>query len=197
MSQSSIAMWTYSQPTVLRSRPPRRVSAGLARVARDAGDAFAGAALDAPEFLDVDVDQLARPLALIAHCRLEAEPAELAHPDPGQDPRHRRERHVEGLGDLRAREAQPSQRRDRFDPLRGGAMRDPAWRRRTIKQPELALERGTAPTHLRAQRTLTSAAAAASVSVQPCIHNPTAELPTPFQTERRVSVKLHPVSSLD
>ena len=41
---------------------------------------------DAPEFLDVDVDQLARSGALVALDRLESEAAELAHPDPGQDP---------------------------------------------------------------------------------------------------------------
>jgi hypothetical protein len=52
-----------------------------------AEDALAGAALDAPKLLDVDVDQLARALAFVALGRLEPEAAELAHPDPGQDPR--------------------------------------------------------------------------------------------------------------
>ena len=63
-----------------------RADAGCVAAARapacvTPGDAFAGAALDAAELLDVDVDQLARPLALVAHRGLEAEAAELAHPD--------------------------------------------------------------------------------------------------------------------
>jgi hypothetical protein len=59
-------------------------------VAALSGDAMSGAAMDAPEFLDVDVDQLTRALAFVAHCWFQADPSELAHPDPGQDPRHRR-----------------------------------------------------------------------------------------------------------
>jgi hypothetical protein len=49
---------------------------------------LAGAALDAAQLLDVDVDQLAGALAFVATGRLEAQPAELAHPDAGQDARH-------------------------------------------------------------------------------------------------------------
>jgi hypothetical protein len=41
-----------------------------------AEDALASAALDAPELLDVDVDQLARPLTLVALRGLDPEPAE-------------------------------------------------------------------------------------------------------------------------
>ena len=48
---------------------------------------------------------------------------------------------------------------------------------------------------MRAQRTLTSAASAACVSVN-LEHDALAQIPAPFQTERRVSVKIHPVSSL-
>jgi hypothetical protein len=59
-----------------------------------AEDALAGAALDASELLDVDVDQLARPLALIALRGLHPQPAQPTHPDPGQDPRHRQDRPV-------------------------------------------------------------------------------------------------------
>ena len=66
------------------------------------GDRGAGAVLDPSQALDVDVDQLAGSLALLAHRGLEAEASELAHPDSRQDPRDGRERHVEDLGDLRA-----------------------------------------------------------------------------------------------
>src|SRR5206468_180465 len=64
----------------------------------------------------VDVDELARPLLLVAVRRLERlQPPELAQPDPGQDPRHRRGRHSQRLGDLRATHPQPAQRSDRRD----------------------------------------------------------------------------------
>src|ERR671929_200054 len=60
---------------------------GLGRVvAALAGHAVPGAVLDAPELLDVDVDQLAGMAALVAVGRLgRLEPRELAQPDPGQD----------------------------------------------------------------------------------------------------------------
>jgi hypothetical protein len=75
-------------------------------LAQPVADALARAAMDAPELLDVDVDQLAGPRALVALRGLAPQPAELAHPDPGQDARHRRQRHAEQLGDLGAGEAQ-------------------------------------------------------------------------------------------
>jgi hypothetical protein len=43
--------------------------------------------VDAPELLDVDVEQLAQPRALVALRGLQPQPRELAHPDPGQDAR--------------------------------------------------------------------------------------------------------------
>jgi hypothetical protein len=102
-------------------------------------DALARAALDAPELLDVDVDQLAGPLALVALRGLAPQPAELAHPDPGQDARHRRQRSIEDLGDFRSGEPQPSQRRDRFDSPLVGAIGDHGRRRGTIQQTARAL----------------------------------------------------------
>ncbi len=82
------------------------------------------AALDAPELLDVDVEQLTRSSSLVALRGLQAVPAELPKPDPGEDPRHRRERHLEALGDLRARHPQPPERGDHLDPALLGAVRD-------------------------------------------------------------------------
>src|SRR4051812_24880483 len=95
------------------------------------------AALDAAEFLDVDVDQLAGAFALIALRWLQAEPAELAHPDPGQDARDRRERPIEDLGDLGAGEPQAPQGRDHLDRVLVGAVGHTVRRRGTIEQPEL------------------------------------------------------------
>src|SRR5215211_2104583 len=69
-----------------------------------AEDAMAGApAADPPQLLDVDVDQLARPLALVAVGRLgRLEAAALAETDPRQPPGDRRERHPQDLGDSAA-----------------------------------------------------------------------------------------------
>jgi hypothetical protein len=44
-------------------------------LAQPVADAFAGAALDAPELFDVDVDELPGPFALIALSRLQAQPS--------------------------------------------------------------------------------------------------------------------------
>jgi hypothetical protein len=52
------------------------------------GDPLASAALDPSELLDVDVDQLPGTSSFIALSGLQAEPAELAHTDPGEDPGH-------------------------------------------------------------------------------------------------------------
>jgi hypothetical protein len=100
--------------------------------------ALSGAALDAPELLDVDVNELAGALALITLGRLEPEPAQTAHPDPGQDPRDRRDRHREQLGDLRASEPEPAQRGDCFDPLLAGAVGHDLGRAAAIQQSALS-----------------------------------------------------------
>jgi hypothetical protein len=94
-----------------------------------------GTAMDASELLDIDVDQFARDLALIALGGLQSEPAQLAHADPREDPRGRRDRPIEDLGDLRARKAQAAQRRDRLDRPLVAAIGDHAGSRRTINQP--------------------------------------------------------------
>jgi hypothetical protein len=87
---------------------PRRVAAPTRAVATHAGDPLARAVADASQLLDVDVDQLARPLALIALGRREAQPAELAHPAALEHRADRRRRKLEQLGELRAREPQPA-----------------------------------------------------------------------------------------
>src|SRR5439155_23336489 len=102
---------------------PRCVATSAVVVVAAAADALAGTVFDSAELLDVNVDELARPRALVADGLLEPEPAELAHPDPGQDPRHRRERHPERLRDLGRREAEPAELRDRLDPIRRSAVR--------------------------------------------------------------------------
>ena len=153
-----------------------------------------GAVDDPPEFFDVDVDQLAWSLALVAAGWLETEPAELAHPDPGEDARDGRERHRQDFGDLRPREPHPAERGDRLDPLITGAMRNPMWRRGAVKQPELAIV--AVATHPFAGAADADLGGRGRLAHRPLTaRNPTAELPTTFQTERRVSVKLHPGSS--
>ena len=75
----------YAFPADLATPVAGGVGAG--RIAAPAaGNAMAGAALDASELFDVDVDELARALALVALGRLESQPAKAAHPDPREDP---------------------------------------------------------------------------------------------------------------
>jgi hypothetical protein len=89
------------------------------------------------KFLDVDVDQLARALALIALGGLEPQPAQAAHANPGQDPRDRRGCHPQQLGDLRTAKAQPSQRGDRLSAQLVGAIGEVLGRRAAIQQTAL------------------------------------------------------------
>ena len=64
--------------------------------------------LDPPELLGVDVDQLARPLALIAHDRRpRLERRQLAEPETAQDAADRRDRHGQLARDRRAAQALP------------------------------------------------------------------------------------------
>src|SRR5438105_3041360 len=88
-----------------------------------------GAALAATELFAVAMEQLAWPPAFVTDGRLKPEPAEPAHPDPGQDPRDRRERHPERLGDLSCGETDPAQLRDRLDPVGRGSIGDMPRRR--------------------------------------------------------------------
>src|SRR5256714_4819124 len=87
---------------------------GLGRPGLGAGAAAgapAAAVGDAAELFDVDMDQLARPVSLIAHSGSLTGPDDLAGqwvavrqaalPGPAQDPRHRPRRHARGLGDGR------------------------------------------------------------------------------------------------
>ena len=98
-----------------------------------AADAVADAA-DAAELLDVDVDQLAGPLALVADRLLEPDSPQPADPEPRQDPGDGRERHLQRLGDLRSGHPQPAQLDDDGNPLLLGAVRDTTRRRRAIKE---------------------------------------------------------------
>jgi hypothetical protein len=98
-----------------------------------------GTALNAAQLLDVDVNQLPGPLALIALGRFQSQAPEPAHPDPGQDARDRRARSLEQLGDLGPTEPQPAQRGDRLDGVLAGAISDPLGSRGAIEQAELAL----------------------------------------------------------
>jgi hypothetical protein len=61
------------------------IDAVEASVALEARDPLAGAAMDPAELLDVDMDELAGALALVALAGLEPNPAELAQTEPGQD----------------------------------------------------------------------------------------------------------------
>src|SRR3954447_19542918 len=186
-------MCTYSQPA------PAATDTGEVgerpAVVLVAGHAMTSAARDPAEFLDVDVDQLARPLAFIALGLLEPETSELAHPDPGQDPRHRRQRHPERVGDLRASEPQPPERGDRLDPPLAGAVRDEPRRRGPIEETGIALDQE--PTHPLASAPDADLGGRGRLGHRPPFDNDTTGKQPPLvQAEGRVSVQLHPVSSL-
>src|ERR1019366_2289161 len=119
--------------------PERVLAGGPFATGGRSGEPAAGAAPDPPQPLDVDMDQLTRPLTLIALSWLKPETSELAHSDPRQDSRHGRQRHVEDPGELRTGEPQPAQGRDRLDPLLTGPVRDPMRRRGAVPQPALPL----------------------------------------------------------
>jgi hypothetical protein len=158
-------------------------------------DAFARAALDTAELLDVDVDQLAGTGALVALRGLKAKAPELAHPDARQDRRHRRQRHVQHLGDLRAGHPQPAQRGDRLHAALIGAIGNHGRRRGAVQQPAGSL-RPIAP------QPLAGGALADSGRLGGPRQRPPRPLDTfdqqlaALQAEPGVSVQLHPVSSL-
>jgi hypothetical protein len=87
-------------------------------------DAVTGAADDTAEFLDVDVDELAGPRALVAPRRLEPDPAQATETAAAGHRRNGRERHRQRLGDLAGRHPQPPQRDDHLFPLCRGAVSD-------------------------------------------------------------------------
>src|SRR5579875_2363962 len=83
---------------------------------------------DPPELLDVDVDQLAGALPLVAVGGLRwLEGTEPAKADSGQDARDGRGRHPQALGDLCAGHAQSAQGGDRTGALRSGAVGHGIW----------------------------------------------------------------------
>jgi hypothetical protein len=96
----------HEVPARLATDPSCRVgvAAGVVRAATE--DPLAGAAVDPAELLDVDVNQLAGRGAFIANRGLQAQPAELAHPQSLADRRDRRQRQIEQLTELRRGEPQ-------------------------------------------------------------------------------------------
>jgi hypothetical protein len=151
--------------------------------------------VDASELLDVDVDELAGSSALVALRGLQAEPAELAHPDPRQDARDRRERHPEQFGDLGAGEAQPAQRGDRLDAVLAGACRDRARSRGTIQQADRAF--GLVAGAPLARGALADSGRHGGLRQRPPRAQSLDQQLATFDAEPGVSVQLHPVSSLD
>ena len=155
-----------------------------------------GAAANTPELLDVDVDQLAGLAALVAVGRLKRlQSRELAQPDPGEHRRDGRERHAQAKRNLRPSHPQPPQCGDRLDELLRSAMRHRARRRGTIQQPALAVG-PIAGDPLRAGA-LAHSGGLGRLRERPLLleHPPHHRQPA-LRTERRVSVNLHPVSSL-
>src|SRR6266566_5266565 len=172
------------------------VTVGVARIvsrpALASEGAFAGTGFDPAEPLDVDVDELARSRALVADRPLEPETAESAQTGPSQDPRDRRERHPQRLRDLGCRETQPAQLHDRLYTIIRRAVSNPCRRRRVIEQTALALQ--PIPTNPLPSTTHADPGGLRRRGQRRSLdHNLFAEPAPAAPTERRVSVKLHPV----
>jgi hypothetical protein len=166
-----------------------------AAIATAPGNAMTGTD-DPPKLLHIDVDQLAGTLALVAVGWLRRlESRELAKPDPGQDPRHRRRRHSERERDVLPGQAQLAQRGDRADAILAGAIRNRERRRGAIEEPRLSISAIT-PNPL-PTRALAHARGLGRVRERPLqLDNPTHHRQTTLRAESSVSVQLHPVSSL-
>ena len=150
--------WTYSQP--LPSRACVALPAALAC------DAMAGP-LEAAELLDVDVDQFAGLLALVAAHRLgRLEGREAVQAGALEDAADGRRRDPGGLGDLLAREALAAQGHHLLDNGRARRPTQTLRPRRAVLQSvePSATKRAT---HLRAVRGQTPAARAAASGVCP------------------------------
>src|SRR5262249_26368296 len=152
---------------------------------------LAGAAFDPAEPLDVDVGEFARARALVANRLLEPELAEPAQSASGEDPRHRRDRHAEQLGDLGTGEAQPPHRDDQPDPLLRRPVGDAPRPRRAIEQAALAFE--PVPADPLARAADADPGGLGRRRQRPTLaDHPLGQPPPTAPTERRVTVKPHP-----
>src|SRR5439155_23614763 len=151
---------------------------------------------DLAELLNVNVDELARARALVANRLLEPDQAKPAHADPRQNPRHRRKRHPESLSDLSRCEAQPAQLHDRVDPVRFRAVGDSPWGRAAVRQTRLTLAPVT-PNPLPRATDADARSRSRRGHGRTLLDDQHTQPPPTAPTERRVTVKLHPVSSLD
>jgi hypothetical protein len=159
-----------------------------------AGEAMPSAAMDPPDLLDIDVQQLARSRSLVAFCGLQPEPAEFAHPDPGQDPRHGRDRHPEALGDLSAAHPQPTERSDHLEAPLIGAVGHHDRSRGAIHQPSRPFQ--PVPGQPLARGAVTDSGRVGGLRQRPPrIHAIDQQLAA-LDAEASVTVQLRPVSSL-
>src|SRR6266516_6262888 len=150
-----------------------------------------GAALDPTEPLDVDVQELARPRALVAARPLEPQPAQLAEALAGEDPGNGRECHPEQLRDLGAGEAQPTHGHDQPHPLIRRPIGDSLRPRVAISQATLPLD--SVPVHPFARAAEADTGSLGRSGQGPSLNNHPLGQPSPATpTERRVTVKPHP-----
>ena len=189
---SSTQTCTHSQPMRRRSRRRRRL---ICRVAL-AGDAVPRSlALDPPQLLDVDVDQLAGPGALVAAGRAPAARGGRAcRGRSASAPRETVEVAISRISAISGPVSR-SRRSATIASTRSGVVT--LWTRlggrAAIQQARLALLPGSARTHLPAVLALTPAASAASVSAILSSSTRLTMISPALRAEGRVSVELHPV----
>jgi len=152
--------------------------------------------IDSSELLDVDVHELAWSASFVTDGGPEPDPAQPTKSLTAEDSGDRRERHRQRLRDLCGRHPQPAQLDDHRHPLRAGAIGDPMRRRRAINEASFAGR--SIPANPLARAPFAHTGRPSSCRDRPAIaHDPLGEQPPAIPTESRVTVKLHPVSSLD
>jgi len=179
-------------PADLATPAARRVDGGAVAPAPP-GHAVPGPVrADAAEFLHVDVDQLARPGALVATDRLRRLQArEPAEADPQEHRRDGRGRHPEELGDLGTGHPHAPEGGDRLDPSGRGHVCDPPGRGAAVEQPRLAL--GAVAAHPFAGRPHAHSGGLGRLREREALLGHEQDHPPPaLRAERRITVELHP-----
>ena len=146
--------------------------------------------IEACELLDVEMDELARSLMLVAVDRLERiQAGATTQTRPFQDQRHRRECHPQHLGDLSRRHPQPPQPQYRLDTVGRRPARLPQRSRGAVEQTSLPLSPPTrAPLR---RRPLADASRHSCLTQCPSALDPLDQQPTTARAGPRVTVKLH------
>jgi hypothetical protein len=153
-------------------------------------------ASDAGELLDIDVQKLTGMAPLVAVSRLVGiEARSFAQPSPAQYDTDRRHRHCQALADLSSGHAQSSQSGDYRNAVFGCARRAAPGRGWSVHEPRLTLLTVTGEP-LRCSPFADAGGGRRVPAHPPLLQNSLAEQKSAFARGLRVTVDLHPGSSL-